>query len=128
VAVSDGANGDNPDPGIRLVLEEIRDLRLEMRTDRQQDWEERRQTETERRRADEEWRQERRQSDERFAHREAATQTVLENIHTVGLAIVRNLTRQTRVLEQHGRILERIDRKLDPRWNGRRGRGNGRAE
>ena len=47
---------------------------------------------------------------------------------TVGLAIVKTLNRHTRILEHHGQILERIDRKLDPRWNGRPGRGHGRTE
>ena len=139
------------DHGVKLVLEELRDLRREMRADRQQASaerreanEERRKTDEERRKADEERRQadaERRQerlrSDARFeemmrelrqdsARREAATQSAFKNIHTVGLAIVKTLNRHTRILEHHGRILERIDRKLDPRWNGRGGRGDGR--
>ena len=132
------------DPGIKLVLEELRNLRLEMRADRQQANadrreanEERRQANEERRKADAERRQERLRSDARFeemmrefrqdsARREAATQSAFKNIHTVGLAIVKTLNRHTRILEHHGRILERIDRKLDPRWNGRGGRGDGR--
>src|SRR5262249_48859824 len=55
-----GPNARNPDPGIRLVLEELRDLRVEMRADRQRDREERRQADGERRQAD----AERRQADE----------------------------------------------------------------
>ena len=53
------------------------------------------------------------------------------DIRTVGLAIVRTLNRHTRLLEHirdhHGRLLERIDRKLGPRGNGRPGQGNGRG-
>ena len=103
-----GQGERNLDPGIRLILEELRDLRLEMRADR--------------RRADEE----RRQSDVRFermmrdfqqdsARREAATQRAFKDIRTVGLSIVKTLN-------HHTRILERIDRKLSARGNGRPGR------
>ena len=168
------ANGQHSDPGIRLVLEEMRELRLEMRADRQHadeerrrvdeerrqaderwrlEWQqERRQADEERRRADEErrqadeqrrlqwqqerrqadelWRQERVESNERFqellrefredsARREAATQKAFQDIRTVGLSIVRTLN-------HHTRILERIERKLGARDNGRRG-GNGRG-
>ena len=54
----------NLDPGIKLVLGELRDLRVEMRADRQRSDEERQRSDEERRRADEAWRQERRQADE----------------------------------------------------------------
>jgi hypothetical protein len=47
----------NLDPGIRVVLGELRDLRVEMRADRQR-------SDEERRLADEAWREERRQADE----------------------------------------------------------------
>ena len=120
------------DPGIQLVLEELRDLRVEMRADRQ--------------RSDEEWRrewhEERTRSDERFgqlmsemklefrelreesARRDAAMQKAFtgafKQVHTVGLAIVKTLTR-------HTQILERIDRRLAAPGNGRRGRDNGRG-
>jgi hypothetical protein len=186
------SNGQHPDPGIRLVLEELRDLRLEMRADRQHadeerrradverrqadaerrqadaerrqadadrrqadderrradeqwrlEWQqERRQADAERQRADEAWQQERRQADElwrqervesneRFqellrefredsARREAATQKAFKDIRTVGLSIVKTLN-------HHTRILERIERKLGARDNGRRGHGNGRG-
>ena len=66
-----GPGGRNLDPGTRLILGELRDLRLEMRADRRQTTEERRrsdakrrQADAERRRADEEWRQERLHADE----------------------------------------------------------------
>ena len=106
-----GPGERNLDPGIRLILEELRDLRLEMRADR--------------RRADEE----RQQSDDRFerimrdfqqdsARREATTQRAFKDIRTVGLSIVKTLN-------HHTRILERIDRKLSARGNGRPGQGNG---
>ena len=108
-----GQGGRNLDPGIKLVLEELRDLRLEMRADR--------------RRADEE----RRESDERFrqllrdfrddsARREAATQRAFKDIRTVGLSIVKTLN-------HHTRILERIDHKLGARGPWRPGRHNGRG-
>ena len=141
--MADGQDGRNLDPGTRLVLEELRDLRAEMRADRQQGNAERRQADAERReerrQADEERRQEWLRSDVRFeqmmrefrkdsARRDAAAQKAFKNIHTVGLAIVKTLNRHTRSLEHHGHVLERIDRKLDPRWNGRRGRGHGRDE
>jgi len=141
--VARGKNGRNLDPGARLILEELRDLRLEMRADRRRGDEERRQADEERRRADEERRQERLRSDGRFEHlmrdfrqdsarREAATQKAFKDIRTVGLAVVKTLTRHTRILEHNTRILEhdtrileRMDRKLGARDNGRPGPGNG---
>ena len=121
----------NLDPGIRLILEELRDLRLEMRADRRRVAEERREdrqrVEEERRRYDEE----RRRSDERFermmgdfeqrsARREAATQRAFKDIRIVGLSIVKTLN-------HHTRILERIDRKLGAQGNGRPGHQDGGA-
>jgi hypothetical protein len=111
------------DPGARLILEELRDLRLEMRADRQRADEDRRQ-------ADEERRQERLRSDERFEHlmrdfqqdsarREAVTQKAFNDVRAVGLSIAKTLNR-------HTRILERIEGKLGARGNGRPGQGNGR--
>ena len=143
-----GHDDRNLDPGVKLVLEELRDLRLEMRADRERSDgerrkadEERRKADEERRRADERWRKdrlradeelraERLRSDERFqqllrefhedsARREAATQKAFKGIHTVGLSIVKTLN-------HHTRILERIERKLGGRWNGRRGPEDGR--
>ena len=73
------------------------------------------------------------------ARREAATQKVIKDtikelrtdMRGVGLAIVKSLNRNTQLLEHisthHGRLLERIDRKLGARDNGRPGRGNGRG-
>jgi hypothetical protein len=112
-----GQGGRNLDPGIKLVLEELRDLRLDMRADR--------------RRADEDLRRERRESDERFqqllrdfrddsARREAATQKAFKDIGTVGLSIVKTLN-------HHTRILERIDHKLGARGPWRPGRHDGRG-
>ena len=136
-----GHDDRNLDSGIRLVLEELRDLRLEMRADRERSDGERRQADEERRQADEKWqkdrlradaelREERLRSDERFqqllrefhadsARREAVTQKAFKDIRTVGLSIVKTLN-------HHTRILERIERKLGGRWNGRRGPENGR--
>lgn len=135
-----GQNGRGLDPGSKLILAELRDLRLEMRADRQRDAEERRRSDEERRRSDEAWRAERRQSDEawraerqesnaRFermmrdfqqdsARREAATQKAFKDIRIIGLSIVKTLN-------HHTRILERIERKLSARGNGRPGQNGG---
>jgi hypothetical protein len=173
-----GGGGDerNLDPSSRVILGELRDLRAEMRVDRQHSdaerrqadaaWrEERRQADAERQQADAAWREERRQadaqrqqadderrqadaawreerrqvdatwredrerSDARFEgmmrefrqdsiRREAATQRAFKDIRTVGLAIVKTLN-------HHTRILERIERKLGGRGNGRPGQDNG---
>lgn len=65
------ANGRSLDPGSRVILEEIRDLRVEMRADRRRaDADrhkadaDRRKADAERRKADEAWKQERRRADE----------------------------------------------------------------
>jgi hypothetical protein len=119
----------NLDRGTRLILEELRDLRLEMRADRRRADEERREG---RPRADEERRrydEERQRSDKRFermmqdfeqrsARREAATQRAFKDIRIVGLSIVKTLN-------HHTRILERIDRKLGAQGNGRSGHQDG---
>ena len=83
------ARGDrerNLDPGIKLVLEEIRDLRVEMRADRQR-------ADEERRRRDEEWRRESREFRAEFraelARRDAAFLKAFREVRTVGLAIVK---------------------------------------
>jgi hypothetical protein len=104
-----GPGERNLDPGIRLVLEELRDLRREMRADR-------RSAEEDRRRADDE----RRQSDQRFAGIMQAFRQGFRDMRTVGLSIVKTLN-------HHSRILERIDRKLGARGNGRPGQDNGGA-
>jgi hypothetical protein len=62
----------NLDPGTRLVLGELRDLRVEMRADRQRSDEERRHADEQRRHADEAWQQERRQADEQLRQDRAA--------------------------------------------------------
>jgi hypothetical protein len=115
-----------------LILGELRDLRLEMRADRRRADEERKRSDEERKRSDEERRrseEERRRADERFerlmrdfqqdsGRREAATQRAFKDIRTVGLSIVKTLN-------HHTRLLERIDRKLGARGNGRPGPDNG---
>jgi hypothetical protein len=117
-----GQSGRNLEPGFMAILEELRDLRLELRADRQR-------ADEDRRRADEERRQSTKRSERLFtrllrdfqhnsARREAATQRAFWDIRTVGLSIVKTLKR-------HTRILERIDRKLGAR--GRRGSDNGGA-
>jgi hypothetical protein len=111
-----GPGERNLDPGIRLVLEELRDLRLEMRADRRSAEEDRRSAEEDRRRADDE----RRQSDQRFAGIMQAFRQGFRDMRTVGLSIVKTLN-------HHSRILERIDRKLGARGNGRPGQDNGGA-
>ena len=132
----------NLDPGIKLVLGELRDLRVEMRADRQRSDEERRQADEQLRRdraaADERLRQERREFNQFLREmrgefrefradsirREAAMQKAFtdafKQVHRVGLAIVRTLNR-------HTQILERIDRRLSAPGNGRRGRDDGRG-
>jgi hypothetical protein len=119
-------DGPNVDQGTRLILTELRDLRREMRADRQEAKADRQEAKADRQEAKEE----RRQSDDRFAQvmrefredsarREAATQDAFREIRTVGLSIVKTLNR-------HTRILEKIERHLGARNNGRPGRGNGR--
>ena len=144
-----GSHEGNLDPGIRLILAEIRDLRVEMRADRRLADEERRQADAERRRADEErrkadaaWQQERRKADEerrkaddawRLERRQAndrfervlrevmrETQRAFKDVRAVGLSIVKTLN-------HHTRILERIERKLGTPGRWRPGQGNGRA-
>jgi len=130
-----GQGGPNLDPGAKLVLEELRDLRVEMRADRRRSDEERRRADEkrreERRRVDQELGRERRESDERFqqllrdfredsARRAAVTQKAFKDIRTVGLSIVKTLN-------HHTRILERIEHKLDARGHWRPGRHDGRG-
>ena len=98
VSMTDGTNGAPVDPGTRLVLTEIRDLRRDMLEDR--------------RRSDED----RRRSDDRF-------EKLFGEMHRLGTAIVKALSAQSRILKHHGTILERIDRNLGARRNGPRGNG-----
>jgi hypothetical protein len=123
------------DPGIRLVLEELRDLRLEMRADRQRADEQRQHADDERRQdrhlSDLRFEKSMRESDQRFeramlesrqrfdkAMRE--TQRAFRDVRTVGLSIVKTLNR-------HTRILERIERRLGAPGPWRPGQGNGRG-
>jgi hypothetical protein len=54
------------------------------------------------------------------ARREAVTQKAFKDIRTIGLSIVKTLN-------HHTRILERIERKLSARGNGRPGQNGGGA-
>ena len=149
------------DAGSLRILEELRDLRVEMREDRRRSDERYEQARREseeryeqgRRESEERYEQGRRESEERYeagrretnerferalqefregveremrafredsARHAAETQKMFGEIRTVGYAIVRTLNR-------HTRLLERIDRKLGARDNGRPGRGNGRG-
>ena len=67
----------------------------------------------------------------RDAAMQKAWKELRTEVRTVGLSIVKTLNRHTKLLEHisthHGRLLERIDRKLGARDNGRPGRGNGRG-
>ena len=112
-----------PDPASRAILDELKDMRVEMRADRL--------------RSDERFEQVMREFREDSARREAATQKAFtdafRDVRAVGLTIGKTLNRHTRILEHvsqtldsHGRILERIDRKLGARDNGRPGQDNGR--
>ena len=137
-----GPGERNLDAGIRLILEELRDMRVEMRDMRVEMRDMRVEMRADRRRADEERRQaagERRQfaevqrrANKRFeeivrefredsSRREAATQRAFKDIRTVGFSIVKTLN-------LHTRILERIDKKLGARPNGLSGQGNGRGD
>ena len=122
----------NVEAGIRLVLEELRDVRVEMRDVRVEMRDMRVEMRADRRRADEERRQfagEQRQANQRFerilrdfrqdsSRREAATQALFKDIRGMGFSIVKTLN-------LHTRILERIDRKLGARTDGLPGHGNG---
>jgi len=141
--MAQGAHGRPRDPDIGVILAEIRDLRREAREDRRRAEAsaeaDRRAAEVDRRAAE----ADRRRSDQRFeavlvefrqdaARREAATQKVLEatqaasrDLRSVGLSIVRTLNRHTKLLERHSGLLERIDRKLGARANGRPENGRG---
>ena len=150
---ADAPGERNLDSGIKLVLEEIRDLRVEMRVDRQRsDEEQRRRDEAqrlrdeERRRSDEAWREERRQADESWqqerrqaaeAWREERQQLHEDSIRreAVMLKVVTDAVKPihtvglaiVKTLNRHTQILERIDRRLAGPGNGRRGRDNGRG-
>ena len=122
-----GQDGHNLDPASRLILGELRDLRVEMRGMRV----EMRDMRVEMREMRVEMRADRARSDERFERVMRDTQQVFREfrteIGTVGLSIVKTLNRNTRILEHHGQLLERIDRKLGARGNGRPGPKNGRG-
>jgi hypothetical protein len=114
------SNGRGFDPGTRAILEELRDLRVEMGNDR--------------RRSDERFERMFQKSSDESARRDATIQGMFKQIRTVGLAIVKTLNRHTRILEHNtrilessARILERMDRKLGARDNGRPGPNGGRA-
>jgi hypothetical protein len=86
-------NGQHVDPGIRLVVAELRDLRIQLRDDHQR-------------------------SDERFEQTLAATREAFKGIHSVGLAIVRKLNEHARLLHSIDRKLS--VRGNGGRRNGRR--------
>jgi hypothetical protein len=141
------------DPGIRLVLEELRDLRLEMRADRQRADQERQRADQERQRADEERRQDRRlselrfekamrESDQRFERamlesREWFDEAMHESRERFDKAMreTQRVFRDVRTvglsivktLNRHTRILERIERRLGEPGRWRPGPGNGRG-
>ena len=112
-----GQNGRNVDPGIRSILEELRDLRREMRADRVV-------AGADRRRSDERFAQVMHDFHDDATQQEAryleTTKTMFREIHTVGLAIVKTLNR-------HSRLLTSIDHKLGARGNGRPGPNGGRS-
>jgi hypothetical protein len=127
VDVAHEQDGRSFDPGTRLIMGELRDLRLEMRADR-------RETAAERRRSDERFEQLIREFKQDSARRDATTQKAFKEIRLVGLSIVKTLNRQTRILEHNTRILEhntgilgRMDRKLGVRGNGRPRQDDGRG-
>src|SRR5215510_5011282 len=93
-------NGRDLDPGTRVILGELRDLRREMRADRRAD---RERAEADRQRAEadrQEWREERQRADEKFdrkmdefredsLRREVVAQKAWQDVRSVGLAIVK---------------------------------------
>ncbi len=106
-----------PDPGSRRILEELRDIRVEMRADR--------------RRSDERFERMMRESDQRFermmrefredsGRRHAEVLKAFKDVRMVGLSIVKTLN-------SHTRILDRIDRKLGARGNGSPGQADDRG-
>ena len=146
MTVANGPNARGFDAGTRRILEELRDLRVEMRKDR-------RRSDDARQRSDERFERMMTEFREDSARREAETRKALKDfggelkdlrrdMRGVGFAMVKGLNRNTRILEHikdhhgrllehisqnHGRLLERIDRKLGARSNGRPGQGNGRG-
>jgi hypothetical protein len=143
----------NLDPGITLVLVELRDLRVEMRADRQRSDEQRRQADEawqeERRRFDEQLRQDRAAADERLRQERLEFQQFLHEMrHEFQEFRADSIRREAvmhkaftdsfkqvhtvglaivKTLNRHTQILERIDRRLGGPGNGRRGRDNGRG-
>jgi len=117
VTVPQGQNGRNFDPGTRAILGELRDLRLEMRADRQHA---EAAAAADRRRSDERFEQLIREFRQDSARYHAETQQAFKGIRTVGLSIVKTLN-------HHTRLLGRIDRKLGAWGDGRPGHGNDRG-
>ena len=141
---------------LRDLRVEMREDRRRSDEDRKHSDEDRKRSDEDRKRSDERFEQMRRESEERFEQGRRESQERFERmmrdfredsirrdvamqkawkelrteVRTVGLSIVKTLNRHTRLLEHisthHGRLLERIDRKLGARDNGRPGQGNGR--
>jgi hypothetical protein len=100
--------------GIRLILEEIRDLRREGAEDRRRADEDRKRADEDRKRADRRFEQIVAESRER----EKGLHQALIVIGNVGRTIIRNQ-------EEHTRLLKQILRQLRTSGNGRHSRGNG---
>lgn len=143
-------NGASPDDrtwsGIRLVLEEMRDLRKEFTEFRKEAAEDRKryagesqrwfeQAAKDRSQAAEDRRQateDRRQIAELYknsledsARRERELRDALVVIGKVGRQILKNQEGQTKVLEGMTKVLEDIKYAVTPRRNGKHGNGNG---
>ena len=127
-------NGPERDRGTQLILTELRDLRVEMRADRRTAAEDRRRSDERFEALLRDFREDSTRRDAAMTAAMTAMQTEMRktfkdlrnDIRTVGLAIVRTLNRHTRILEHHGRLLERIDRNLGGRRNGPSRPDNGR--
>jgi len=104
-----GMNGRPMDPGIRLVLEELRDFRKEARDDRRQAAADRREAAADRRRSDERFERIIQEFREDSARRDAVMDKRFRQIHVVGVAILKTL--------------ERIERNTGIRRNGRPNNG-----
>ena len=151
-----GSDNGNLDRGSRMILKELRDLRVELRADRRQAAEDRRQaaedrrrSDEERRRADEAWHQERLQAEARWQQSQALTRQVIQRSDqrfeqalrefredsVRRAAETRKMFKDIRVvglsivktLNLHTRLLERIDRKLGALGPWRPSSGDGRG-
>ena len=109
--------------GLRLILEEIRDIRQEIADINRRSDEDRRRADAERRRAD----QDRRRADERFERIVRESKVREKGLRDVLVIIGRTGRQILTTLKEHTKLLNQISRKLDFRVNGRHGTGHAAA-